>query len=122
MAYNFVEKDTHKQQENAYILYMIIGSEFRRCICRSKEMETNLLMHYKDMKTKNQEKMEKQVIADFMKALKGFKGCLHDLNCEVIIIKKEDTYYLYFYTGLEYVTATVDKKGHYEINVFEGLK
>jgi len=48
MRYSFTEKTSHRQQETAYMLYMIIGSYFHRCSCRSKALEENLFLYYKD--------------------------------------------------------------------------
>ena len=47
MRYSFVEKTSHRQQETAYMLYMIIGSYFHRCRCKSKAVEENLFLYYK---------------------------------------------------------------------------
>lgn len=45
MRYSFTEKTSHRQQE----IYMIIGSYFHRCSCRSKALEENLFLYYKEL-------------------------------------------------------------------------
>jgi len=58
MRYSFVEKTSHRQQETAYMLYMIIGSYFHRCRCKSKAVEENLFLYYKELREKKQVEKE----------------------------------------------------------------
>ena len=62
MRYSFTEKTSHRQQETAYMLYMIIGSYFHRCSCRSKALEENLFLYYKELQEKRQVEKERQII------------------------------------------------------------
>ena len=95
MRYSFTEKTSHRQQETAYMLYMIIGSYFHRCSCRSKALEENLFLYYKELQEKR----------------------LAEMNAEVVISRADDLYILRFYTGFERVVVTVDEKGCYEISL-----
>lgn len=42
---------------------------------------------------------------------------LSQMNCEVVFTYRDDRYYLDFETGFETVSAVVDQKGHYVIDV-----
>lgn len=117
MAYNFVEKVSHEQQENAYILYMIIGSYFNKCICKSKMIEMNLMIYYKEMRFGKQERKEQLVIKAVEQIFGRRKSQLADLNCEAIIARDGSDYKLVFYTGFEEVIAAVDKNGKYQIEL-----
>lgn len=116
MRYSFTEKTSHRQQETAYMLYMIIGSYFHRCSCRSKALEENLFLYYKELQEKKQEK-ERQIIKVSEGVLKDNIVDLAEMNAEAVISKVNDLYILSFYTGFERVVVTVDEKGCYEISL-----
>ena len=114
MRYSFTEKTSHRQQETAYMLYMIIGSYFHRCSCRSKE---NLFLYYKELQEKKQVEKERQIIKVSEGVLKDNIVDLAEMNAEAVISKVNDLYILSFYTGFERVVVTVDEKGCYEISL-----
>ena len=111
MRYSFTEKTSHRQQETAYMLYMIIGSYFHRCSCRSKALEENLFLYYKEVEK------ERQIIRVSEGVLKDNMTDLAEMNAEVVISRADDLYILRFYTGFERVVVTVDEKGCYEISL-----
>ena len=115
MRYSFTEKTSHRQQETAYMLYMIIGSYFHRCSCRSKALEENLFLYYKELQEKKQVEKERQIIKVSEGGLKD--NILAEMNAEAVISKVNDLYILSFYTGFERVVVTVDEKGCYEISL-----
>ncbi len=117
MRYSFVEKTSHRQQETAYMLYMIIGSYFHKCSCRSKALEENLFLYYKELQEKRQVEKERQIIKVSEGILKDNMTDLAEMNAEVVISKADDLYILSFYTGFERVVVTVDEKGCYEISL-----
>lgn len=117
MRYSFVEKTSHRQQETAYMLYMIIGSYFHRCSCRSKALEENLFLYYKELQEKKQVEKERQIIKVSEGVLKDNIVDLAEMNAEAVISKVNDLYILSFYTGFERVVVTVDEKGCYEISL-----
>ena len=116
MRYSFTEKTSHRQQETAYMLYMIIGSYFHRCSCRSKALEENLFLYYKELQEKKQVEKERQIIKVSEGVLKDNIVDLAEMNAEAVISKVNDLYILSFYTGFERVVVTVDEKGCYEIS------
>ncbi len=117
MRYSFVEKTSHRQQETAYMLYMIIGSYFHRCSCKSKTVEENLFLYYKELQEKRQVEKERQIIKVSEGVLKDNIADLAEMNAEAVISKVNDLYILSFYTGFEMIVVTVDEKGRYEISL-----
>lgn len=117
MKYSFVEKTSHRQQETAYMLYMIIGSYFHRCSCKSKTVEENLFLYYKELQEKRQVEKERQIIKVSEGVLKDNIADLAEMNAEAVISKVNDLYILSFYTGFEMIVVTVDEKGRYEISL-----
>lgn len=119
MAYKFTEKTNNKQQQTTYVLYMIISSYFHKSICRTKVLETSLHLHYREMAGGRQEALEEKVIADTERELKKMLSVLEEMNCEVSIRREDGNYYLKFDTGFESVTAVVDGKGKYRIQLHD---
>lgn len=117
MRYSFVEKTSHRQQETAYMLYMIISSYFHKCSCKSKAVEENLFLYYKELQEKKQVEKERQIIKVSEGVLKDNIVDLAEMNAEAVISKVNDLYILSFYTGFERVVVTVDDKGCYEISL-----
>ena len=119
MRYSFTEKTSHRQQETAYMLYMIIGSYFHRCRCRSKALEENLFLYYKELGESRQIDKERLIIRVSEGVLKDNMTDLAQMNAEVVISRADDMYVLRFYTGFEDIVVTVDDKGLYEISLVE---
>ena len=119
MRYSFTEKRSHRQQETAYMLYMIIGSYFHRCSCRSKALEENLFLYYKELQEKRQVEKERQIIRVSEGVLGECLASMAQMNAEVFISKTDEMYVLRFYTGFEDIVATVDDKGRYDISLVE---
>lgn len=119
MAYKFGDKTTHKQEENAYIVYMIMGSYFKKCECKSEAMETSLRLFYRDMQPAKQEKREEDVIRELDRITKDYQDELANVNCEAHIRKAGDNYKIIFSTGLENIEAVVDKAGKYTVSYTE---
>ena len=117
MRYSFVEKTSHRQQETAYMLYMIISSYFHKCSCKSKALEENLFLYYKEIQKDRQVDKERQIIRVSEGILKDNMADLAEMNAEVVILKVNDLYILSFYTGFEMIVVTVDEKGRYEISL-----
>ena len=103
------------QRENAYILYMMIGSYFRRCHCVSCGVEQNLYLYYQEMPMNRQTKAEEQVLRRFNRKFEEFSHCLEDLECKVHIRYVKDNYIIYFATGFEEIIVTVYPNGQYKI-------
>lgn len=119
MRYSFVEKTSHRQQETAYMLYMIISSYFHKCSCKSKALEENLFLYYKEIQKDRQVDKERQIIRVSEGVLGECLASMAQMNAEVFISKTDEMYVLRFYTGFEDIVVTVDDKGRYEISLVE---
>ena len=117
MRYSFTERTSHRQEETAYMPYMIIGSYCHRCSCRSTALEENLFLYYKELQEKKQVEKERQIIKVSEGVLKDNIVDLAEMNAEAVISKVNDLYILSFYTGFGRVVVTVDEKGCYEISL-----
>lgn len=119
MAMKFVEKNTNVQKETTYILYMIIGSLFKKCVCKSVMMENTLVIAYREMGSKKSEEREAKIIDAVDKALESIKDELAELQCEVEILKKDKVYKMAFDTGFECINIVVDESGRFQISIVE---
>lgn len=115
MAYRFVEKEKHTQEEMAFIVYMIVSSYFHKATCRNPIMAKRLYLYYREMSEKLQESKERQVIREAEKIFKEDADLLHMMNCEVVIRKSGETYLLDFLTGFEQVHTEIDRKGKFTL-------
>lgn len=120
MMYKFNEKNNNKQQQTAYVLYMIVGSYFHKSICSNKVLENQLHLHYREMPFRRQCDLEEQVIKNTEKELKGILPALAELNCMAYIQSRGGEYHLRFKTGFEEVFAVVDREGKYRIQAERG--
>ena len=119
MRYSFVEKTSHRQQETAYMLYMIISSYFHKCSCKSRALEENLFLYYKEIQKDRQVDKERQIIRVSEGVLGECLASMAQMNAEVFISKTDEMYVLRFYTGFDDIVVTVDDKGRYEISLVE---
>ena len=115
MRYSFVEKTSHRQQETAYMLYMIISSYFHKCSCKSRALEENLFLYYKEIHKDRQVDKERQIIRVSEGILKDSMSKISEMNAEATIYRTNGSYVIDFYTGFERIVATVNENGHYEI-------
>lgn len=117
MAYKFTEKTNNKQQQTAYVLYMIISSYFHKSICNTKLLEMSLFLHYRDLTGNRQEKLEQGIIEATEKKLQKVLPVLSQMNCEVSIRRRNGNYFLIFATGFESVSVVVDPQGNYHMDL-----
>ena len=115
MAYRFVEKEKHTQEEMAFIVYMIVSSYFHKAACRNQFMVERLHLYYSEMNVKLQESKEQQVIREAEKIFKEEANLLCMMNCEVVIRRSGEIYQMDFLTGFEQVHAEIDRKGKFTI-------
>ena len=114
MAYKFTTVSrSDVQKENAYILYMIVGSYFNKCICINKITECNLYLYYREMPVGKQLAREKQVIDRTEKAIGFMADDLKDLHCQVEILQVADEFRLVFRTWFHRIVVTVASDGRY---------
>ena len=122
MAYKFTTvSSSNVQEENAYILYMIVGSYFNRCICVNRLTEGNLFLYYKEMPAGKQLYREKQVIDRTEKAIGFMADDLKDLHCQVEIRRDAEEIRLVFRTWFHTILVTVEPKGRYRFKAVPPL-
>ena len=117
MAYKYSEKRQTRQEETAFIAYMIIGSYFKKETCRNHFAAERLYLYYRDMGVKKQEFVEEKIISRVDKALRNYASELALMNCESTIRFRDKKYILEFITGFERIIAEVDKRGNLNIIV-----
>ena len=107
-----------KQKATTYILYMIAGSYFHKCECKTLGTAKHLFLYYKDFPMKKQLKMEEEIIKAVEKQLteKGIK--ISDLNAEVTIKKKDKSFVILLQTWFENMIILVDDRGKYRIKFY----
>lgn len=119
MRYAFLEKRSNKQQETAYMVYMIIGSYFHKCTCKTKILEKKLFLSYKEMGKDKQEEKESRIIKVVERVLGQMMEVMKDMNANASIIKDGNELVVCFYTGFENIYATIDKSGYFHISYDE---
>lgn len=113
MALKVSVKTNVVDKQTAYILYMMVGSYFRKCSCKSKMLEKQLFLYYKDMPVKKQESLEERVIKDTEKILEELLPVLAESDCTVRILKVVDGYQLCFESETSKIVLFVNEKGNY---------
>ncbi|MCD7752078.1 MAG: hypothetical protein LUI10_10135 [Lachnospiraceae bacterium] len=99
MNFAGAEKKCNKELAMCYIIYMICGSYFHRCICESPVMEQKMYLHYREMKQGEQEKLESMVIREMETLNIVFLKKLAELACEASVKKTSEGYQVDFMTG-----------------------
>ena len=113
---NVKTRTNDRQKETAYVLYMILGSFFHGCICRTGAFDNSLYMYYREMKPEAQIRLEAQVIAEAGRVLRQYEKLLAVEMAEVILLQDPDgIWQILFRTGFETVEAEVDRKGNFRI-------
>jgi hypothetical protein len=116
---NLKKDQINKQQyEIAYVLYMIIGSYFEKCYCRSVVMEERLYLYYQEMSQTKQTSLERKIIYYFERNFKKLKEQIEGLRCNTYIYYKNGSCVIYFKTGFEDIIVKVDQNEKYEIQYY----
>lgn len=115
MAFKSNDKKSTKQQENAYILYMMLGSFFDRTVCKTKHMEKVLYLYYKELSADKQVARENEVLKELDKHFADYTELMEIEECEVYFQKVGENYEVLFFAGELCIKAVVDNKGMYQI-------
>ena len=118
-AKKFNEKLANKQEENAYILYMMLGSLFHKCNCRNESMIGRLFLYYREMQERKQEDMELRVLQAAQKICGGRLDELELLACDAFIERKGNCLLLCFDTGFERLEAQVWPNGFFKMRLVQ---
>lgn len=97
---------TTKQNAFDYALYMIASSYFDKAICKSKRLEGNLLLQYKEQKTDKQLQMEDLCISYMDKLVKKLPKEVFQQNMEVHLKRnREGVPTQVLFRGQDYILA-----------------
>ncbi len=110
-------RKSDRQEEMTYILYMFLGSCFKKCECRSSLLEDHLLVCYREMNQKQQILAEERVIRAIDRFLEEEGLDLSVLNCQAVIARSGRDYRIFFRTWLENVLVTVREDGRFTLEL-----
>ena len=115
-----IADNNRKQKENAFILYMMIGSMYGKCICRTPYLADTLLLYYREMPEGKQIRQETNVLRFLEREHGAFFADLGDLHCEArLMMDKAGDCRILFGSGIEDVEVRVEPDGRYEVNCYD---
>ncbi len=113
------EVKNNKQSAASYVVYMIVGSYFKDCICKNVFEEKRMYLNYAELSAPKQIEMEDKMICQMEKLDKSFLKAIEDMKCKVSFIKQGEEMIVKFETGgfgaLEY---KVNVKGQMDCLTF----
>lgn len=115
MAFKSNDKKSTKQQENTYIVYMMLGSFFNKTICRTKYVEKVLYLYYKELSADKQVSRETDILKELDKHFEAHAELLETMECEVYFQKVGADYEVLFFADEVEIKVVVDSKGMYNI-------
>ena len=111
--FNQCEKGYNKQAASAYIIYMMMGSAFKKCICSNKVEESHLRLHYMEMKQEKQLACEDRVLKQLHSLGETTLSEYSKYQAKVRFCREEEFYVVCFETGifpvLKYYVDTAGK-------------
>ena len=118
MAANYSTRDKsyNKQYAAGFIAYMMVGSMFRKCICKNKMEASHLYMHYREMPQNQQFSVEDSILSLIHGLDEDYQNAMQDLKCEVVFQQQPNTYLITFTTGgFGEIRVSIDRKGRFEL-------
>ncbi len=113
------ENKSNKQLAASYVVYMIVGSYFKDCICQNKFEEKRMYLNYAELSVPKQIDLEDRVISQFEKMDKTFLEAIQNLKCKVSFLQKDKDMFITFQTGgFESLEYKVNEKGKVECLTF----
>lgn len=109
------EKKYNKQLAKSYITYMMVGSLFKKAVCKNLTEAKHLYLHYAEMPKEKQINQEYAVLKQLDNFDFFFLNQIKQMQCEVYMKPSNDCYLILFFTGFEKIVAKVDTKGHLEL-------
>ena len=106
---------TKKQMAMAYIIYMILGSEYKTCKFRNPLIEGRLRIAYTETKTKDQVKWEESVINKIPEI-----GLPEDIRSEISYYQNGANLIMEFEAEEGTLKAEVTPDGKYRISTWNG--
>ncbi len=99
----------NKQLVSAYAVFMIVGSEFKKCRFANPMIEGRLRAEYVEVKSNEQFRLEELAI-DMLQDLE-----IDPVECTVRYYNSGNNLILDFITGKNNVRAIIDTQGYFEI-------
>lgn len=115
MENQYKEKKSTKQQENAYIIYMMLSSFFQKAVCMTKHLEKTLFLYYKDLSAEKQVNREAEILKELEKKFAQQEKILEQSTCEVYLQNLGEEYRLLFAAKNYHIRIVVNNKGEYQI-------
>lgn len=109
------EKRYNKQFAESYIVYMMVGSLFKKSICKNPNEEKHLFLHYAEMPQNKQVTQEVAILRKTHQLTLATLENLKQLYCEVSFKPDATNYVIEFSTGIEQLTATIDENGYVDL-------
>ncbi len=112
----FTNLKASRQLVMVYVIYEIIGSEFKKCYFKNQMEEKKLRINFMLESKKRQEDLEERVIKIFEKSDLN----LSDLKCVVTHhVLRNHTYVLRFNTYIKDISVVIDKNGRFSISIID---
>ena len=102
-------KRYNAQMATTYILYMMLGSAFKKCIFASSSMEDRLRFEYMKMPAADQYETEDKII-DWMEKTIAIQAC-EDIWCKVFTYQEGECMGIRFETYVGAIEVLVDERG-----------
>lgn len=109
------EKKYNRQFAESYIAYMMVGSLFKKAVCKNPSEAKHLYLHYAEMPSEKQMNQEYAVLKQLDNFDFFFLNQIKQMQCEVYMKPCSDCYLITFSTGFETIIARVDVKGHLQL-------
>ncbi len=106
----------NKQLATAYIIFMMLGSEYYKCSFDDKNEEQRLYAKYKGMSEPEQLLLEDEILGRLEKITK-IPG-REQMACEVSTHMEGRNYCMFFKTYFGEVEFLIEKNGRFKTNVF----
>jgi len=115
------KRNYDKQMAVGYMAYMMGGSYFHRCRCKSPVEEKHLFLHYAEMPTEKQYQYEEKILKSIEAINPVFLQMLGSLNCEAFCYHRHGEYRIDFRTGgFESIRFVIRNNGSFSIIPFWG--
>ena len=104
-------KANYKLEQTAYIVYMMVGSYFKKCESHNCLLERKLRMMYREMREQAQWGLEARIEKEFLRSCSLNLKALGELRATAFIKKEKDFASVWFRTGFEEVVVLIDAEG-----------
>ena len=109
------QNGSNQQFAAGYVVYMMGGSYFKNCVCKSPFEEKRLYLNYAELSNQKQIEMEEKVLGRFEELDKNLLEKFEELKCEVSFRQEEKDFFVEFRTGgFETLKCRIKERGEVE--------